>query len=72
MGRYAGSGKATVEGCRSIDVLDWYRRGYLQSPRWFSWAWSQGGSAWRRSMSRLLIPTKSPRHSEMMSPGIPT
>jgi hypothetical protein len=31
MARYAGSGKATVEGCRSIDVLEWHRRGYLQT-----------------------------------------
>ena len=29
MARYAGGGKATVEGCRSIDVLEWHRRGYL-------------------------------------------
>jgi hypothetical protein len=27
MARYAGSGKNTVEGCRSIDVLEWHRRG---------------------------------------------
>ena len=33
--------KNTVEGCRSIDVLEWNRRGYLRSPRWFSWAWSR-------------------------------
>jgi hypothetical protein len=43
MARYAGSGKATVEGCRSIDVLDWHRRGYLQSSRWFSWSWTRDG-----------------------------
>jgi hypothetical protein len=43
MARYAGGGKATVESCRSIDVLDWYRRGYLQSPQWFSWAWTRDG-----------------------------
>ena len=43
MARYAGGGKATVESCRSIDVLDWYRRGYLRSPQWFSWAWTQDG-----------------------------
>jgi hypothetical protein len=42
MARYAGGGKATVESCRSIDVLDWYRRGYLQSPQW-SWAWTRDG-----------------------------
>src|SRR4030095_3856375 len=43
MARYAGGGKSTVEGCRSIDVLDWYRRGYLRSLQWFSWAWSRDG-----------------------------
>jgi hypothetical protein len=43
MARYRGGGNATVESCRSIDVLDWYRRGYLQFPRWFSWAWTQDG-----------------------------
>ena len=43
MARYAGGGKATVESCRSIDVLEWYRRGYLRSPQWFSWAWTQDG-----------------------------
>ena len=43
MARYAGGGRAIVESCRSIDVLDWYRRGYLRSPRWFSWAWTQDG-----------------------------
>src|SRR6516162_3264750 len=43
MARYAGRGRATVESCRSIDVLEWYRRGYLRSPRWFSWAWTQDG-----------------------------
>ena len=43
MARYAGGGKTTVESCPSIDVLDWHRRGYLQSPRWFSWAWTRDG-----------------------------
>jgi len=43
MPRYAGGGKATVENCRSIDVLDWHRRGCLRSPRRFSWAWRQDG-----------------------------
>jgi hypothetical protein len=43
MARYAGSGKNTVEGCRSIDVLEWHRRGYLRSPRWFSWTWTRDG-----------------------------
>jgi hypothetical protein len=43
MARYAGGGKATVESCRSIDVLDWHRRGYLRSPRRFSWIWKQDG-----------------------------
>src|SRR4030095_12888048 len=43
MARYAGEGKTTVESCRSIDVLDWHRRGYLRSPQWFSWAWTRDG-----------------------------
>ena len=38
-----GGGKNTVEGCRSIDVLEWHRRGYFRSPRWFSWAWTRDG-----------------------------
>ena len=43
MARYAGGGKNTVEGCRSIDVLRWNKLGYLRSPRWFSWAWTSDG-----------------------------
>ena len=43
MARYAGGGKATVEGCRSIDVLEWHRIGYLRSPGWFSYARTRGG-----------------------------
>ena len=48
MGRRAGGGKGTVESCRSISVLDWYRHGYLRSPRWFSWGWTENGErvAW--------------------------
>ena len=41
--RYAGGGKNTVESCRSIDVLEWHRRGYLGSSRRFSWAWTRDG-----------------------------
>jgi hypothetical protein len=43
MARYAGSGKNTVESCRSIDVLEWHRHDYLRTPRWFSWSWTRGG-----------------------------
>jgi hypothetical protein len=43
MARYAGGGKNTVEGCRSIDVLEWHRRGYLRSPGWLSWVWTRDG-----------------------------
>ena len=43
MARYAGGGKNTVESCRYIDVLEWHRRGYLRSPRRFSWAWTRDG-----------------------------
>jgi len=35
--------KGTVEGCRSIDVIRWYRLGYLKSHRWFSWVWTSDG-----------------------------
>ena len=43
MPRYAYGAKATVEGCRNIDVLRWNRLRYLGHPRWFSWAWTQDG-----------------------------
>src|SRR6478735_9302176 len=43
MARYAGGGKNTVEGCRSIDVLELHRRGYLRSSGWFSCAWTRDG-----------------------------
>jgi hypothetical protein len=43
MARYSGYGKRTVESCRSIDVLDWNRRGYFRSPQRFSWAWTRNG-----------------------------
>jgi hypothetical protein len=42
MTRHSGGGKNTVEGCRSIDVLEWHRLGYLRSPGWFSCAWARG------------------------------
>ena len=57
MARYAGGGKNTVEGCRSIDVLEWHRRGYLRSPRWFSWAWT------RDSERVASINVETQRHS---------
>ena len=41
MARYSGGGKRTVESCRSIDVLDWHRRGYFRSLQGFSWAWTR-------------------------------
>jgi hypothetical protein len=43
MARYSGFGKRTVESCRSIDVVDWHRRGYFRSPQWFSWTWTRNG-----------------------------
>jgi hypothetical protein len=43
MPRYAGNGKRTVESCRSIDVLDWNRRGFFEWPRRFSWSWNRQG-----------------------------
>src|SRR5947207_1471660 len=43
MARYSGDGKNTLESCRSIDVLQWHRLGYLRSPGRFSCAWTRGG-----------------------------
>ena len=40
MARHSGNGKNTVEGCRSIDVLEWHRLGHLQLPGCFSCAWA--------------------------------
>jgi hypothetical protein len=39
MPRYAYGAKATVEGCRSIDVLRWNRLGFLSGRSAFSWQW---------------------------------
>jgi len=33
----------TCEGCRSIDVREWARRGCLRPNQGFSWSWSHGG-----------------------------
>jgi hypothetical protein len=57
MARYGGGGKATVEGCRSIDVLEWHRLGYFRSPRRFSLAWS------RDSEQVASINVETQRHS---------
>ena len=43
MARYSGFGKRTVESCRSIDVVDWHRRGYFRSPQSFSRSWTRNG-----------------------------
>jgi hypothetical protein len=42
--RYAYGGKSTVEGCRSIDVLQWNKLGYLQSSSKFPWVWTRDGA----------------------------
>ena len=42
-GRYSGCGKATVEGCRSIDVNRWHKDGFLRPGHWFSWQWTRDG-----------------------------
>ena len=60
MARYAGGGKNTVESCRSIDVLGWHRRGYLRSPRWFSWTWTREGERVRS------INVETQRHSVLL------
>ena len=57
MARYAGGGKNTVEGCRSIDVLRWNKLGYLRSPRWFSWAWTSDGERVGPSTSKPNVIT---------------
>jgi hypothetical protein len=33
----------TCESCRSIDVREWARRGYLRPNQQFSWSWSHNG-----------------------------
>ena len=33
----------TCESCRSIDVREWARQGYLRPGQRFSWPWSHGG-----------------------------
>jgi hypothetical protein len=60
MARYAGGGKNTVEGCRSIDVLRWHKLDYLRSPRLFSWAWTTDGER----MASINVQTE--RHSVML------
>ena len=40
MGRYAGSGRATVEESRVLDVRRWRRDGLLRPGHRFSWQWS--------------------------------
>ena len=42
-GRHWGCGRATVEGCRSIDVNRWHRDGFLRPGHWFSWQWTRDG-----------------------------
>jgi hypothetical protein len=43
MSRYAYGAKCTIEGCRSIDVLQWNRLGYLSGRSAFSWQWTLDG-----------------------------
>ncbi len=42
-GRHWGCGRATVEGCRSIDVNRWHRDSLLRPGHWFSWQWTRDG-----------------------------
>jgi hypothetical protein len=44
MARLAYGKKATVESCRSIDVLDWNRLGRFRWPQSFSTAWATDGT----------------------------
>jgi hypothetical protein len=55
MARHAGGGKAIVESCPSIDVLDLHRRGYLQSAQCFSLAWTCDGEL----MASIYVRTES-------------
>jgi hypothetical protein len=43
MARPAGGGRLTCESCRSIDLREWARRGYLRPNQQFSWSWPPGG-----------------------------
>jgi hypothetical protein len=43
MARPAGGGRLTCESCRSIDVREWARRGYLRPHQVFLWSWSRDG-----------------------------
>jgi hypothetical protein len=43
MARWSGTGKATCESCKSIDVRRWYRLGRLSAGQRFSWFWTLNG-----------------------------
>jgi hypothetical protein len=43
MARPAYRGRATCEGCRSIDVRRWHREGRLRAGTCFSYSWTHGG-----------------------------
>jgi hypothetical protein len=43
MARPAGGGPLTCESCRSIDVREWARRGYLRPHQPFLWSWTRDG-----------------------------
>jgi hypothetical protein len=36
----------TCESCRSIDVREWARRGYLRPHQLFLWSWTRDGGPW--------------------------
>jgi hypothetical protein len=36
----------TCESCRSIDVREWARRGYLRPHQLFLWSWTRDGEPW--------------------------
>ena len=46
MARPAGDGRLTCESCRSIDVREWARRGYLRPHQLFLWSWTRDGEPW--------------------------
>ena len=57
MARYAGGGKNTVEGCRSIDVLGWHRLAISVRPGGFHGPGPVTASGWRPSTSKPNVIT---------------
>jgi hypothetical protein len=72
MAGHAGDGKASVETCPSIDVLDLQRRGYLQSAQCLSLAWNCDGELMasidvRTESHCVILHYSSVSHDESLS-----